>query len=121
LVIGHWPRVCSSRTCFPKIWNAIQIAGQGKTEWPNRQGVVAIRQVEIAEDGRIVHLPGYGLIRVFKIVATDGDLKYWASNDLEMSELRQYSVSNTAARRDKINLRLGLAGFGRHRGLAILQ
>jgi hypothetical protein len=55
LVIGKWPRVCGSRTCFPKIWNAIQIAGQGKTEWPNRQGVVAIRQVEIAEDGRIVH------------------------------------------------------------------
>ena len=30
-------------------------------------------------------LLGYGFIRVFKIVAPDGDIDYWATNDLQMS------------------------------------
>jgi hypothetical protein len=63
---------------------------------PDRQGLVAISQVEIGEDGRIVHLQGYGLIRVFKIVAPDGDIEYWASNDLKMNELRRIKYANYA-------------------------
>jgi hypothetical protein len=54
---------------------------------PDRQGLSAISQVEIGRDGRIVWLEGYGLIRVFKIVITEDDIEYWATNDLEMSEL----------------------------------
>jgi len=63
---------------------------------PDRQGLVAISQVDIGEAGRIVHLQGYGLIRVFKIVATDGDIEYWASNDLQMNELRRIKYANYA-------------------------
>src|SRR2546423_3704605 len=63
---------------------------------PDRQGVAAISQIAIGEDGRIVHLPGYGLIRVFKIVATDGDIEYWATNDLQMSELTRIKYANYA-------------------------
>jgi hypothetical protein len=29
-----------------------------------------------------VHLPDYGLILVFKIVITEDDIEYWATNDL---------------------------------------
>jgi hypothetical protein len=54
---------------------------------PDRQGLSAISQVEIGRDGRIVWLEGYGLIRVFKIVITEDEIEYWATNDLEMSEL----------------------------------
>ena len=36
-----------------------------------------------------MHLKGYGMIRVFKIVAPDGDIDYWATDDLEMSELQR--------------------------------
>ena len=32
-------------------------------------------------------LEGYGLIRVFKIVITEDDIEYWATNDLQMDEL----------------------------------
>ena len=56
---------------------------------PDRQGLSAISQVEIESDGRIVWLEGYGLIRVFKIVVTEDDIEYWATNDLRMSELER--------------------------------
>lgn len=41
----------------------------------------------IAESGTILHLKGYGLINVFKVVTPDGDSEYWATNDLRMSDL----------------------------------
>lgn len=56
---------------------------------PDRSGNRAIRAVDIGAQGRIVHLKGYGLIRVFKIVAPDGDIDYWVTNDLEMGELQR--------------------------------
>ena len=46
-----------------------------------------LHRLEPDADGRIVWLEGYGLIRVFKIVATDGDVELWATNHLEMSDL----------------------------------
>jgi putative transposase len=46
-----------------------------------------IRTLEIPEQGRVVHLPGYGLIRVFRVVARNGDTDYWATSDLEMDAL----------------------------------
>src|SRR5947209_7819907 len=53
---------------------------------PDRSGNRPIKEVEISETGSIVHLKDYGMIKVFKIVAPDGDIEYWATNDLEMSE-----------------------------------
>ena len=54
---------------------------------PDRQGLCAISTVEIGPAGRILWLEGYGLVRVFKIVATDGDIELWATNDLQMNDL----------------------------------
>jgi hypothetical protein len=47
----------------------------------------------IAASGTEVWLVGYGLIRVFKVVAPDGDIVYWATSDLTMTELtrQQYA------------------------------
>jgi putative transposase len=47
----------------------------------------AIRTVDIPSSGRVVHLPGYGSIRVFRVVATNGDTDAWATNDLQMEAL----------------------------------
>jgi DDE superfamily endonuclease len=51
---------------------------------PNRTGNRPLEQVLIGPTGGIVHLKGYGLIKVFKIAATDGSIEYWATNDLTM-------------------------------------
>lgn len=56
---------------------------------PDRSGNRQLQDVDIAAKGTIVHLKGYGLVKVFKIVAPDGDIDYWATNDLEMGELQR--------------------------------
>ncbi len=54
----------------------------------------AIRTVAIPEQGLVVHLPGYGLIRVFRVVATNGDTDYWATSDLTMDALRRLKYAD---------------------------
>jgi hypothetical protein len=46
---------------------------------------VAVRDAAIASSGTVLWLPGYGLVKVFRIVARDGDTEYWASSDLGLS------------------------------------
>jgi putative transposase len=58
-----------------------------------RQGLRAVSQTAIASSGTVVHLEGYGLIRVFKIVSRDRDIEYWATNDLEMDELERLRLA----------------------------
>jgi putative transposase len=52
-----------------------------------RQGTRALRDTDLAATGTEVWLPGYGLVKVFKIVAPDGDIAYWATSDLTMIDL----------------------------------
>ena len=49
---------------------------------PDGTGNRALQDADIVADGSVVHLKGYGLIRVFWIVTPDGDTEYWATNDL---------------------------------------
>ena len=50
-----------------------------------RTGNRPIREVLIPSHGLIVHLKGYGLIKVFKVAAPDGSIEYWATSDLTMT------------------------------------
>lgn len=60
---------------------------------PDGSGLRPLPQVELAASGTVVHLKGYGLVKVFKLVAPDGDIEYWATNDLQMSELRRLHLT----------------------------
>jgi hypothetical protein len=54
---------------------------------PDGRGNCALEACAIAAHGSIVHLQGYGLIRVFRIVPTNGsteDVEYWATSEREM-------------------------------------
>ena len=53
---------------------------------PDRTGNRAVTDCAIAESGTVVHLEGYGMIRVFRIVTPDGEREHWATNDVEMEE-----------------------------------
>jgi hypothetical protein len=58
------------------------------------RGNVAIARVNIDKRGRVVHLKGFGFIKVFKTVSTHGNVThYWATNDLKMNELARLSVA----------------------------
>jgi DDE superfamily endonuclease len=54
----------------------------------------AICTVAIPDQGAIVYLPGYGEIRVFRVVARDGDTDYWASGDLAMDALTRLKYAD---------------------------
>ncbi|ADH61955.1 hypothetical protein Mesil_3485 (plasmid) [Allomeiothermus silvanus DSM 9946] len=53
---------------------------------PEGKGNVPIREVEIPGEGRVVHLRGFGFVRVFRTLSKDGEAEYWATNHLGMSE-----------------------------------
>ncbi|MDQ5955989.1 MAG: transposase [Chlamydiota bacterium] len=63
---------------------------------PDNQGNIPISEVEIKESGSLVHLKPYRWIKVFKIVSKKGDIEYWGTNDLNMSELQRLSCSEKA-------------------------
>lgn len=50
---------------------------------PDRTGNRPVSEVPIDDAGSVVHLKGYGMIRVFKIVSADGDIEYWATSRLD--------------------------------------
>lgn len=52
---------------------------------PDSSGNRPISDILIPRHGAVVHLKGYGFIRVFKIVALNGDIEYWATNHLTMT------------------------------------
>lgn len=56
----------------------------------------ALETWPIAETGSEVHLEGYGLIRVFRVVATNGDTDYWATDDGAMIELERLKYAEMA-------------------------
>ncbi|HRF45071.1 MAG TPA: transposase, partial [Candidatus Competibacteraceae bacterium] len=62
----------------------------------DRTGLRPVAHVETAAQGAIVHLKGYGLIRLFLIVAPDGDKAYWATNDLNMMALTRVRFAGYA-------------------------
>jgi hypothetical protein len=53
---------------------------------PDDTGNVPIATLSIPAEGLVVHLKGYGFVRVFRTVATDGDAEHWATSDLSMTE-----------------------------------
>lgn len=52
---------------------------------PHDAGNLPISLVVIPMHGLIVHLKGYGFIKVFKIAAPNGSVEYWATSDLQMN------------------------------------
>lgn len=54
---------------------------------PDGRGNRPVSEAGIGERGTVVHLKGYGFVKVFKIVAPNGDIAYWATDDLAMEEL----------------------------------
>lgn len=63
---------------------------------PDNRGNRPLSDVNISPTGNVMHLKGYGFVKVFKIVALNGDIDYWATNDLEMGELKRLQLAEEA-------------------------
>ena len=55
----------------------------------DRRGRRPLSRTEISASGTVVWLVGSGLVKVFKIVAPDGDIAYWATSELAMTDLER--------------------------------
>uniref|UniRef100_UPI004055A1DB hypothetical protein n=1 Tax=Candidatus Electronema sp. TaxID=2698783 RepID=UPI004055A1DB len=53
------------------------------------------RAVDIPRKGDIVHIKGYGMIKVFKNFIKDDDFECWATNDLNMNDLMRLRYAET--------------------------
>lgn len=53
---------------------------------PDRTGLRAVGDCDVAASGTVVHLEGYGLVKVFRIEAKDGTTEHWATDDLGMDD-----------------------------------
>ena len=53
---------------------------------PDGGGHVSVRDLEIPSEGLVVHLKGYGLVKVFRTFSRDGEAEHWATGDLRMAE-----------------------------------
>lgn len=51
----------------------------------DRSGTRAISEILIPPQGCQVHLKGYGWIKVFRTVGTNGDAEYWATSQLDLT------------------------------------
>jgi len=54
---------------------------------PDNSGNQSLASLDLASTGTVVHLKGYGFIKVFKLVVTENHIEYWATNDLQMNDL----------------------------------
>jgi hypothetical protein len=59
----------------------------------DRAGETPLYRTEVAATGTEVWLTGYGLVKVFRIVAPDGDIAYWATSDLAMTDLTRQQMA----------------------------
>lgn len=62
---------------------------------PDGTGNRAVSKVDLSARGSVVHLKGYGMVKVFRIVTPNGDTEHWATSDTDMqAEERQHWASN---------------------------
>lgn len=59
-------------------------------------GNVNLDSIEIPSRGRVVHLKGYGFVKVFKSVSKNGDVEHYATDALEMEEKEREDLSDAA-------------------------
>ena len=62
----------------------------------DRQGYRAVGTLVFEGPSAVVHLEGFGAVRVFRVVSRDGDTEHWATNDLGMDEPRWLELAERA-------------------------
>ena len=66
-------------------WNWLTRLKKNRQVDPDRTGNRALEACEISTLGSVVHLKGYGMVKVFRIDTPDGDTEYWATDVVTMT------------------------------------
>lgn len=75
-------------------WNWLCRLKSNRQVNPDGLGNVRIDSLSVGLEGCVIHLKGYGMVKVFRTVASDGDAQYWATSHLDMTltQFENYSV-----------------------------
>jgi putative transposase len=65
---------------------------------PDKAGLRAVSACDITAAGTVVHLEGYGLVKVFRIEAKDGTTAHRATGDLGMDDLTRLRLADASWR-----------------------
>jgi len=63
---------------------------------PDRSGNRPVSACEISGTGTVLHLENYGMVKVFRIMSTDGTAEHWATNYLEMTDLQRLQFAEAS-------------------------
>ena len=66
-------------------WHWLTQLKENREVSTDHSGNRAISDIFIPSQGLVVHLKGYGWIKVFRTVAKNGDAEYWATSRLDMT------------------------------------
>ena len=66
-------------------WHFVTRLKSNRLVNPEGSGNVPISAVEIPPEGRVVHLKGFGWVKIFRTVSPHGDAEYFATNDLALA------------------------------------
>ncbi len=66
-------------------WNWLTQLKSNRQVSVDRSGNSAVSELIIPVNGLLVHLKGYGWIKVFRTVGTNGGAEYWATSKLDMT------------------------------------
>jgi len=75
-------------------WEWITRLKENRLVNPDEKGNVNVSDVSIPDEGRIVHLKGYGFVKVFRIVVKEDDIEYWATSNLKMKRKECLDLKN---------------------------
>ncbi len=56
---------------------------------PDNTENIPLSSADISETGSVVHLKGYGFVKIFGIAGKKGRTEYWATNNLDMDEFER--------------------------------
>jgi len=103
---GFSPSLVAFDGWYSSLDNLKQLRGYG-WEWftrlkSNRKvseipgQTLSIAAVDIPPTGCVLHLTGYGLVKVFRTVDIHGNAEYWATSRLTMTELERKTAAQNA-------------------------
>lgn len=82
------------KLCCSLGWHFLTRLKSNRLVNPDRTGLRAVSEIEIPDQGSVVWLKDFGLVRVFRIAATDGTTEHWATDKTEMSELERVKYAS---------------------------
>jgi hypothetical protein len=77
-------------------WHFLTQVRSNRRVNPDKTGNRPINACAIAATGTVVHLEGFGLVKAFRIVTTDGGTEHWVTDDLTMDDAARRTAAERA-------------------------